>query len=186
MSSRRRLALSHGKPLLSPTRWKANRRSPASPCHPRNADSVAVPAMDLNGYRTISQTRPTRIIAMPLYVSPRRESVPSGTLPLAAVGLRVSNSLDDSDLALGSSFEYGAHLPVFRTLVHGNRSGDAGEFDHDAALRTCGFVHSRGTSPSEESTSMCLENRRSLLCVAGERLGVRDGTVRRDPITFSH
>ena len=48
-SSGKRLAVSHGKPLSTPTRRKAIGRSPSCPCHPRNADSVAIPAMDLTG-----------------------------------------------------------------------------------------------------------------------------------------
>jgi hypothetical protein len=33
---------------------EGKRRSPSSPCQPRKADSIATPAIDLTGYRTIS------------------------------------------------------------------------------------------------------------------------------------
>lgn len=59
--------MSHGKPSTSPVRRNANRRSPVSPCHPKAADSTAVPAMDLTGYRAISRTRP--ILVMDMVVS---------------------------------------------------------------------------------------------------------------------
>ncbi len=67
-----RLAVSHGKPLSSPKRRKAKRRSPSRPCHPRNADSATVPAIDLTGYRTSSQTCPSSFIIQSLNVTPRQ------------------------------------------------------------------------------------------------------------------
>ena len=42
--------------------------------HPRNADSVAVPAIDLTGYRTSSQTCPSSFIIESLNVTPRQAS----------------------------------------------------------------------------------------------------------------
>src|SRR5262249_23166625 len=47
-----------------PTRRNANRRSPSSPCHPRNADSLPIPAIDLTGYRTNSTTRPIGFVML--------------------------------------------------------------------------------------------------------------------------
>ncbi len=53
-SSGSRLAVSQGKPVLSLRRRNAKRRSPCKPCQPRKAESVAIPAIDLTGYRTSS------------------------------------------------------------------------------------------------------------------------------------
>src|SRR5436190_248303 len=52
--------VSHGKPLrLTPSRTKAQRRSPLRPCHDTSVSSRLSLAIDLTGYRHNEATRPT-------------------------------------------------------------------------------------------------------------------------------
>jgi Putative cyclase len=100
---------------------------------------------------------------------------------------RVSaDSFDDPDVPLRGVAELFERGLIARAVVRRGGLGDAVELDHDHALGEPGLVGLRWHTAHEEAAAPGLDGGRRELRIRGQRVGILDGVIARDPVRLRH
>src|SRR5215831_19172824 len=113
-------------------------------------------------------------------------SIPSFGTAGAIMKSGSGNSLDDPDVALGGAAELLERGLIARAVVRRGRLRDAVELDDDDALALPALVRLRRRAADEEASAPGLDGGCRELRVRGERVGILDGVIARDPVRLCH
>src|ERR1043165_2399374 len=95
-------------------------------------------------------------------------------------------AFDDAQVAIGAVAEHLQRFLVPRAVMRRGGVIDAVELDDDDPLQQPRLIRFDGSAARQKAPAGGLDCRTGKLGIPGQRVGVRDRTIRRHPIGFRH
>jgi hypothetical protein len=108
------------------------------------------------------------------------------TQALKPVLLRSGEPFNNSDVALGGTFQHAAGCLVRGALKRGRCFLDALELNYHGPHILSRFISLRGQPSAQEAPAAALDGGTSQLRILNNRVWIRDRSVKTNPISFGH